>query len=69
MKSIKFIALLLCIIVGLTATVTIFMLKNEELITENEMLKQEISDYKWQIEQIPYVIEANLDSWCHGGYQ
>ena len=69
MKSIKFIALLLCIIVGLTASVTIFMLKNEELITENEMLKQEITDYKWQIEQIPYVIEANLDSWCHGGYQ
>ena len=69
MKSIKFIVLLLCIIVGLTATITIFMLKNEELITENEMLKQEITDYKWQIEQIPYVIEANLDSWCHGGYQ
>ena len=57
MKSIKFIALLLCIIVGLTATITIFMLKNEELITENEMLKQEIVDYKWQLEQVPYIIE------------
>lgn len=62
MKSIKFIALLLCIIVGLTATITIFMLKNEELITENEMLKQEIVDYKWQLEQVPYII----DNWCNG---
>ena len=57
MKSIKFITLLLCIIVGLTATITIFMLKNENLITENEMLKQEIFDYKWQLEQVPYIIE------------
>ena len=62
MRSIKFIVLLLCIIVGLTATITIFMLKNEELITENEMLKQEITEYKWQLEQVPYII----DNWCNG---
>ena len=57
MKSIKFITLLLCIIIGCVATITIFMLKNENLITENEMLKQEIFDYKWQLEQVPYIIE------------
>lgn len=62
MKSIKFIALLLCIIVGLTATITIFMLRNEVLRKENKMLKQEIVNYKWQIEQVPYII----DNWCNG---
>ena len=67
MKSIKFIALLLCIIIGLTASLTIFMLKNEELTTENKMLKEEIRNYKWQLEQVPYVIEANIESWCNGG--
>lgn len=69
MKSIKFIALLLCIIIGLTASLTIFMLKNESLTKENEMLRDEILEYKWQLEQVPYLIESNLDSWCHGGYQ
>ena len=62
MKSIKFIALLLCVIVGLTAAITIFMLQNEKLRTENDMLKQEIIDYKWQLEQVPYII----DNWCNG---
>lgn len=69
MKSIKFIALLLCIIIGLSACITIFMLKNEELTTENKMLKEEIRNYKWQLEQVPYVIEANIESWCNGGYK
>ena len=69
MKSIKFIALLLCIIIGLTASLTIFMLQKEKLIAENEMLKEEIREYKWQLEQVPSLIEANLDSWCHGEYQ
>ena len=68
MKSVKFIALLLCIIIGLTASLTIFMLKNESLTKENEMLRDEIVEYKWQLEQVPYVIESSLDSWCHGGY-
>lgn len=69
MKSIKFIALLLCIIIGCSATITIFMLQNERLIGENEELKKEIRDYQWQLEQVPYVIEANIESWCNGGYQ
>ena len=67
MKSVKFIALLLCIIIGLSACITIFMLKNESLTKENEMLRDEIAEYKWQLEQVPYVIESSLDSWCNGG--
>ncbi len=36
--------------------------KMVKLNKENEKLKKEILDYKWQIEQVPYVIEA----WCSG---
>ena len=45
------------------------MLKNESLTKENEMLKDEIREYKWQLEQVPYVIESNIESWCNGGYK
>ena len=67
MKSIKVIGLLLCIIIGLSACITIFMLKNESLTKENKMLRDEIVEYKWQLEQVPYVIESSLDSWCNSG--
>ena len=33
-----------------------------ELRKENENLQQQVTDYKWQIEQVPYVIE----NWCKG---
>ena len=32
----------------------------EKLTKENEQLQQKITEYKWQIEQVPYLIE----SWC-----
>lgn len=34
----------------------------EKLTKENEQLQQKITEYKWQIEQVPYLIE----SWCKG---
>ena len=36
--------------------------KIEQLQKENEKLNQEIIDYRWQIAQVPYIIE----SWCNG---
>ena len=36
-------------------------IKIDKLNKENESLRQEIIDYKWQLEQVPYVIE----SWCN----
>lgn len=33
-----------------------------ELKRKNENLQQQVKDYKWQIEQVPYVIE----NWCEG---
>lgn len=37
-------------------------IKIEKLTKEKEKLQQEITDYKWQISQVPYIIE----SWCNG---
>lgn len=37
-------------------------IKIEKLTKENNDLQQEITDYKWQIAQVPYIIE----SWCNG---
>ncbi len=34
----------------------------ETLEKEKNELQQEIIDYKWQLEQVPYIIE----SWCNG---
>lgn len=37
-------------------------IKINRLTKENDALKQEIIDYKWQMDQVPYIIE----SWCNG---
>ena len=34
----------------------------EKLKRQRSTLQQEIIDYKWQLEQVPYIIE----SWCNG---
>lgn len=36
--------------------------KIERITKENNELKEEIINYKWQLEQVPYIIE----SWCNG---
>ena len=65
----KLITVLICIIFGCIAMISVIMLENIKLRDENKKLNEMVDTYKWQIEQIPYVIEGNLDSWCHGGYQ
>ena len=49
---ILFIGLFICIIGGIN-------LQDEynKLEKENIKLKQEITEYKWQLEQVPYIIE------------
>lgn len=62
--------ILLIIYTFLILTVMLFAIliityKNDEIVKltkKNEELNQEIIDYKWQIEQVPYIIE----SWCNG---
>lgn len=36
--------------------------KIERLVKENNQLREDNQYYKWQIEQVPYIIE----SWCNG---
>lgn len=31
-------------------------------VRKNDQLQQEIVEYKWELEQVPYIIE----SWCNG---
>lgn len=57
MKNYKIITILLCMLLASIAVLTMFILKNEKLIIENDSLKEQIRDYKWQLEQVPYIIE------------
>ena len=77
------------IIIGFVALLTITIYQNIELKKENKELKAENielqeenidyvklkkenielwkqnTEYKWQLEQTPYIIESSLDSWCN----
>lgn len=48
--------------IGLLAISIILNAQIAELQRKNENLQQQVTDYKWQIEQVPYVIE----NWCEG---
>lgn len=37
-------------------------IKIEKLTKENNELKEELINFKWQLDQVPYIIE----SWCNG---
>ena len=37
-------------------------IKIEKLTKENNGLKEELINFKWQLDQVPYIIE----SWCNG---
>lgn len=54
------------VLVGMIIVLYIFIIiitvEAKNIEKENNKLKQEITDYKWQIEQVPYIIE----SWCNG---
>ena len=57
MKNYKIITLLLCMLLSSIALLTMFILKNEKLIIENKNLRDENTEFKWQLEQVPYIIE------------
>ena len=62
-RKYKLVTFFLCIIVGLSATLSMYMLQNEQLQKENKTLKDEVIEFKWQLEQVPYIIEST----CKGG--
>ena len=55
----KILGFLLGVMIGLCIMIPVINLKkeNDKLKKENSELKQENIDYKWQIEQVPYIIE------------
>lgn len=60
-----FIFYLFLVIVITSVSIAIITDKNKQITKlekNNKELQQEVIDYKWQIEQVPYIIE----SWCNG---
>lgn len=59
----KILGFLLGLLIGMCIIIPVINLKKDydKLKKENGELKQEIIDYKWQIEQVPYIIE----NWCN----
>lgn len=55
----KILGFLLGVLIGFCIMFPIINQKREikKLQKENDKLKQEIIDYKWQIKQVPYIIE------------
>ena len=55
----KILGFCLGVLIGLCIMIPVINLKkgNDKLKKENDELKQENIDYKWQIEQVPYIIE------------
>lgn len=50
--------------VFLIMNIIFLQLENEALNKENWELKQDIIDYKWQLEQVPIIMESVKDEWC-----
>lgn len=59
----KILGFCLGLLIGLCIMIPVINLKKDydKLKKENKELKQKIIDYKWQLEQVPYIIE----NWCN----
>lgn len=55
----KILGFCLGLLIGLCIMIPVINLKKDydKLKKENSKLKQEIIDYKWQLEQVPFIIE------------
>ena len=60
----KILGFCLGVLIGLCLMIPFINLKKDydKLKKENSKLKQEIIDYKWQLEQVPFIIEYG----CNG---
>ena len=61
-KKIQIILIIIIFITWLTAGYELHNKNNKikELKKENKILKKELDDYSWQIDQIPYIVKY----WC-----
>lgn len=71
MKRLLIVYILLIILITITSA-TIIIDKNKEISKLKEInlnLKYENKEYKWQLEQVPLVVESNLDNLCKENYE
>ena len=71
MKRLLIVYILLIILITITSA-TIIIDKNKEISKLKEInlnLKYENKEYKWQLEQVPLIVESNLDNLCKENYE
>lgn len=74
MIKMKFIVIIYILFIALITITSakIIIDKNEEinkLKSINKELKELNIEYKWQLEQVPLIIESNLDELCKENYE
>ena len=71
MKRLLIFYILLIILITIISA-TIIIDKNKEISKLKEInlnLKYENKEYKWQLEQVPLIVESNLDNLCKENYE
>lgn len=71
MKRLLIIYILLILLITITSA-TIIIDKNKEISKLKEInlnLKYENKEYKWQLEQVPLIIESNKENICGDFYE
>jgi hypothetical protein len=71
MKRLLIIYILLILLITITSA-TIIIDKNKKISNlkeENKELKNMNIEYKWQLEQVPLIVESNLDNLCKEYYE
>lgn len=62
----KILGFLLGFLIGTCIMIPLILLKLENNKLNNEIgrLKQDIIEYRWQLEQMPLIMESVKDVWC-----
>ena len=71
MKRLLIIYILLILLITITSA-TIIIDENKKISNlkeENKELKNMNIEYKWQLEQVPLIVESNLDNLCKEYYE
>lgn len=63
----KILGFLLGFLIGTCIMIPLILLKLENNKLNNEIgrLKQDIIEYRWQLEQMPLIMESVKDVWCN----
>ena len=63
----KILGFLLGFLIGTCIMIPLILLKLENNKLHNEIgkLEQDIIEYKWQLEQVPLIMESTKDGWCN----